>query len=159
MKRWYDIWFLKYKEQHNEIFVIWAIFFCPFSHLTTQKVKILKLEKYYHFTQVYHKWQSYDVRFLRYGAWQTKCFVILDHFLPTYHLKTWKMKIWKNEKNTLRNHILHKCTKNHDHMLQCSWDTMRDVRNWTCSKKSSLFCKSVTLVSSITFGLLKVLLK
>ena len=33
------------------------------------------------FTHVYHKWQSYDVWFLRYGAWRTKFFVILDHFL------------------------------------------------------------------------------
>ena len=33
---------------------------------------------------MYHKWQSYDVWFLRYGVWQTEFFVILDHFLPFY---------------------------------------------------------------------------
>ena len=53
----------------------WTIF-CPFTPLTTQKIKILKKWKkawrYYHFTQVYHKWQSYDVWFLRYEAWLTK---------------------------------------------------------------------------------------
>ena len=62
----------------------WTIF-CPFTSLTTWKIKILKNEKnswrYYHFTQVYHKWQSYGVWFLRYGAWRTEVFVILDHFL------------------------------------------------------------------------------
>ena len=35
---------------------------------------------YYHFTNVYHKLQSYDVWFLRYGMQQTEIFVILDHF-------------------------------------------------------------------------------
>ena len=38
----------------------WAIL-CHFGSLTTQKIKILKLKKntwrYYHFTNVYHKWQ------------------------------------------------------------------------------------------------------
>ena len=69
---------------------------CHFGHffalsplLTTQKIKILKTykkntQRYYHFTNVYHKWQSYDVWFLRYGAWRTEFFVILDYFLPFY---------------------------------------------------------------------------
>ena len=43
---------------------------------------------YYHFTLVYHKWRSYDACFLRYGAWQTKFFVILDYFLPFYPRKS-----------------------------------------------------------------------
>ena len=38
----------------------------------------------YHFTHIYHKWQSFDVWFLRYGAWWTKFFIILDHFLDFY---------------------------------------------------------------------------
>ena len=47
---------------------------------------------------VYHKWQSYDVWFLRNGAWQTNFFVILDHFLPFYpanNPKNWNLKKWK----------------------------------------------------------------
>ena len=55
----------------------WTIF-CPFTPLTTQKIKILKkwgkkksTWVYYHFTQVHHKWRSYDVWFLRYEVWQT----------------------------------------------------------------------------------------
>ena len=31
-----------------------------------------------------HKWQSYDVWLLRYRAWHTESFVILDRFLPFY---------------------------------------------------------------------------
>ena len=40
--------------------------------------------KYHYFTQVYHKWQSYDVWFLRCAVQQTEFFVILDYFLPFY---------------------------------------------------------------------------
>ena len=61
--------------------------FCPFTPLIAQKIKFFKKWKkntwrYHHFTQVYHKWQSYDVWLLRSQAWLTECFVILDHFLP-----------------------------------------------------------------------------
>ena len=58
--------------------------------------------RYYHFTHVYHRWQSYDVWFLRYWGRQTKFFVVLDHFLPFYHPKNPKKnKFWKNEKKCL----------------------------------------------------------
>ena len=33
---------------------------------------------------MHHKWQSYDVWFLRYGTQWTELFVIWDHFLPLY---------------------------------------------------------------------------
>ena len=69
---------------HN--FLSFWTMFCPF----TQKIKIEKNEKNtnrYNFTHVYHKWQSYDLRFLRYGTWQTRIFVTLDHFLH-FHTPT-----------------------------------------------------------------------
>ena len=37
----YDVWFLRYGVQQTEFFSFWTIF-CPFSPLTTQKIKILK---------------------------------------------------------------------------------------------------------------------
>ena len=46
------------------------------SPLTYWKIKSLKPWRYYHFTNVYHKWQSYDVWLLRYGAQQTKIMTI-----------------------------------------------------------------------------------
>ena len=71
-------------------FSFWAIC-CPFNSppprlsLTTRKIKMKKSTwRYYHFTHVYHKWQSHDVWFLKYGAWQTEFFVILDLFWPFY---------------------------------------------------------------------------
>ena len=55
-------------------FSSWAIF-CPFTPLTTQKIKILKNWKkawrYHHFTHAYQKLWSHDVWFLRQGAQQT----------------------------------------------------------------------------------------
>ena len=63
-------------ECNRQNFLSFQTIFCLFNHLTTQKIKILKKLKkntwrYHDFTQVYHKWQSHDVRFLRYEAWQT----------------------------------------------------------------------------------------
>ena len=120
----YDVWFLKYWARETGSF--WTIF-CLYTLLTTQKIKILKNQKnawrYYHFTNVYHKWQSYDVRFLRYGVWRTEFFVILDHFLPFYPPKNLKNENFKKmKKNPGDIIILHKYKKNHDHMLYCSWD-------------------------------------
>ena len=51
-----------------------------------KKSKFWKNEKntwrYYHFTNVYHKWQSYDVWFLRYGVQQTELLVFWTIFSP-----------------------------------------------------------------------------
>ena len=81
----YGSWDIKC-NRHNFL-SFWTVF-CPFTPLTTQNIKILKDEKntwrYYHFTQVYHNWQSYDVWFLRYKAWQTGFFVIWECFLLFY---------------------------------------------------------------------------
>ena len=64
--------------------------FCSFTPLTTQKIKIKKKEyektawRYYHFTQVSHKWQSHDLWLLRYWGRSREFFVILDHYLHFY---------------------------------------------------------------------------
>ena len=57
--------------------------------------------RYHHFTHVYQKPQSYEVRFLRYGVRQTEFFVILVYFLPFYPLTTHKIKILKKWKKKL----------------------------------------------------------
>ena len=80
-----------------EIWIATDIIFCfsgPFFALLpsygSRKSKFWKNEKkknpwkYYDFTKVYYKWQSYDVWFLRYGVQRTEHFVILDCFLPFY---------------------------------------------------------------------------
>ena len=67
------------------------------------EIKKKKTWRYYHFTNVHHKWHSYDIWLLRYGVQQTDLFVILDHFLLFYPppLTTWKINILKKWKKTL----------------------------------------------------------
>ena len=57
--------------------------------------------RYYHLTNMYHKWQSYDVWFMRYRVQQTECFAILDLFCPFTPLAIPKIKILKKWKNHL----------------------------------------------------------
>ena len=78
----------------------WIIFY-PFSpdNLENQNLKIEKTTwRYYHFTHLHHKSQSFDVWFLRHGTRQTEFFVIHDRFLPFYPLWTQKIKIKKKWK-------------------------------------------------------------
>ena len=120
----------------TDIIAILSLFF-PFLHHWWQKLKFEKnvkknIWRYHYFTQVYHKWQSYDVWVLRYGAWKTESLVILDIFCPFTSLTTQKNLNFEKMNETPggiiilykcpQNHDHIKCTKNHDHMLYCSWD-------------------------------------
>ena len=92
----------------------WAIF-CPLPPNNPENQKLKKKNSwiYHHFTQMYHKWHSYDAWFLRYETWQTEFFVILGHFLSFYHTNNTKIQnLKKMKKSTWKYHILHKCTKN-----------------------------------------------
>ena len=51
-------------------------------------------------TMMYHKWQSYDIWFLRYEVWQTEFFVILDHYLPFYPPNNLKNQNFEKLKKT-----------------------------------------------------------
>ena len=62
---------------------------------------------------------------------QTKCFVILDHFLPFYLTNNLKNQNFERlKKHTGDINILHKFTKSHDHMLYCSLDMARNRFNY-----------------------------
>ena len=59
-----------------------------------------------------------------------RIFLFWTTFYPFTPLTIWKIKTFKKWKKTHGDIIvLNKCTKNHDHMLHCSWDTMRDGCN------------------------------
>ena len=88
---------------------------------------------------------DHDVWFLRYKAWQTECFVILDYFLPFSPLTIQKIKILH------KCIILHKCNKNHDHMLYCSWDMARDVCNFYFSFRA-IFCSFIIILHQCTIN-------
>ena len=99
----YDVWFLRYGV-HQTIFCPSGPFFALLPLYEPIKSNFEKNEKkkiwrYYHFTNVHHKRQSYDVWFLRYGVQRTQFFVILGYFLPFYPTNnSKKSKFWKNGK-------------------------------------------------------------
>ena len=81
----------------------WVIF-CPFSPLTNQKIKILKLKK-------------------KHGVRQTEFFVILQRFLsfyPPIDLENQNFEKLKQPPGDII--ILHKRIKNNDHTLYCFLD-------------------------------------
>ena len=80
------------KMSGKQNFLLFWTIFCPFTPLTTQKIKILKKWKkaYYHFTLLHHKWRSYDVWFLRHGVRQTEFLSFWTIFCPFNPLTTQK---------------------------------------------------------------------
>ena len=78
----YSSWDIECDEHF--FFVILNHFLPFFYPLANPKKNVLrnwkKAWRYYNFTHVCHKWQLYDVWFLRYQVWQAESFVILDHF-------------------------------------------------------------------------------
>ena len=107
---------------HN--FLSFQAIYCLFAQLLTPKIKIRKnLDILSFYTcvpliriicMVPEIWSSTDRIF----------FVILGNFLLFYLANT-----LKNEKNPRDIIILHKCTKNHDHLLYCSRDIAHDGCN------------------------------
>ena len=103
----YGSWVIQH-DRH--IFLsFWTVFFL-FTPLTTKKSKILKKWKKHleilSFYKVYHKWQSYDVWFMRYGAWWIEFFVILDwflHFYPCKNPQNQNLKSLDSKSNYLAN--------------------------------------------------------
>ena len=79
----YGSWDMKHDKQN----CYFGLFFAILPPWQPEKPKFWKIEKnswrYYHFTLVNHKWQSNNVWFLRYWAWQTYSFC---HFGPFFAL-------------------------------------------------------------------------
>ena len=70
-----------------------------------------------------------------YCSWDMACdgcnyFSFWAIFCPFTPVTAWKIKIKKkNENNRWRYHHFTQCTRNHDHMLYCSWDMAHDRCN------------------------------
>ena len=111
----------KYKVGQTEIFAILS--FQPFDKLKNHNFNIEKNTwRYYHFTYLHHKRQSYDVWFLRSGAWRTEFFAILDHFFHFYPLNNPKNQNFRKIKKPRGVIIaLHMCTINENHMMYGCW--------------------------------------
>ena len=94
----YDVWFLRYQAWQTN-FLSFRTMFCPFTPLTTQKIKILKKMK----------------KLLEYQKWKSYC-----PFTPLPpSLTTQRMKFWKKTPGDII--IFLKCTINENHMIYCSW--------------------------------------
>ena len=143
----YDVWFLRYWVRLMEFFCYLGPFFALLPPKQTEKSKFWKKEKttwrYYHFKQLYHKRQSYGVWFLTYEAWRTEFFVILDHY-PSNNTKNQNFEKLKKMPGDII--ILHKCTTNHDHMLYCSLDKVRNGCHF-CFLLWAIFCPFDSLTS------------
>ena len=76
---------------------------------------------------------NHDIWFLRYINCNRQNFLSYwDIFCPFTPLTAQKVKIsekWKKHISYEHIIILHKCTKNHDHRLYCSWDMVHDRCN------------------------------
>ena len=64
----------------------------------------------------------------------------MSRFLPFYHSNSLKNQNLKKKKKRPGDIILHKCTKNYDHMLYSSWDMARDLCNSYFSFWPFFFC-------------------
>ena len=97
------VWFLRYGSQRMAFLSFWSVFslLAPSEPRKSKYWKNEKSTSRYNFTNVCHKWQSYDVWFLRYGARRMEFFVILTIFYPFFTpLTTQKIKVLKNWKKT-----------------------------------------------------------
>ena len=75
----------------------------------------------------YHKWQSYDIWFLRYGTWQPEFFVILGHFLPFYPSNNPENHYFEKIKKTPWDIIILQMSSiNDNHMMYGLWDMQCD---------------------------------
>ena len=113
--RSYDIWFLKYKMPQTEIFVIFGHFLPlqPPDNPQNQNFKIKKknIWKYYHFTHLHHKLQSY-------GSWDME-------------RNRQKIKILKKWRKTPEDIIISQmCTINVSHKMYGSWDMECNGQNF-----------------------------
>ena len=95
--------------------------FCPFIPLTTWKIKTLKKGNKNLEISFFYKCTVNENHRI-YGSWDMKrgrlnFFVILGHFFPFYPTNSKNQNLEKMKKTRGGIVSLHKCTKNHDHMI------------------------------------------
>ena len=123
----------------------WTIF-CHFSPLTAWKMKTSKMKKKPGDIIILHKYTKNPYHWL-YCSWDMVCYGCNCYFhfrlyfsllLPPPPSNSPKNENFKTMKMA-GDIILHNCTKNHDHMLYCSWDAVCDGCNCYFSFWAILF--------------------
>ena len=125
--RSYDAWFLRYKAQQTEFFVILGHYlpFDPPNNLKKQSFE--KMKKTPEDNIILHLHTTND-DYTMYSSWDMEgnrqnFFVILDYFLPFYPSNNRENQNFEKMKNIpIDIIILHVCTINENHMMQGSWD-------------------------------------
>ena len=131
-------------DRCNCYILFWAIF-CPFTPLTAQKIKISKKwKKLLKISSFYICVPKIIIRWCAVPEIWCMMDVIIFHFGPFFctftPLQAKKIKIKKKikKKRPWDIIILHKCAKNHDHMLHCYWDMVHD--RWNYFSFWAIFC-------------------
>ena len=142
----YGPWSIRCDRQK---FLSFWVIFCSFSPLTTWKIKILKLKK----TPgdiIILSMCTINYNHMMHGSWAMESDRIFCYFGPFFallHPKNSKNQNFEKMKQVPRDIIiLHKCTKNHDHMLYCSWDMNHDRCNCYFSFWA-MFCPFTSLTA------------
>ena len=118
----------------QNVLSLWTVF-CPFTpHMDPENQNFEKMKKTLEDIIILQMFTINDSRMI-YGfsdrVHQTKFFVILEHFVLFYLPNNLKNQNFEKLKKTPGDIInLHKCTKNHDHMLYCSLDIARNGCNY-----------------------------
>ena len=103
----YDVFLLRYRARQREFFVILDCFLSFYPPMDPESQNFEKMKQMLgdiilHMCTIN---DSYNVWLLRYGAWQTEFFVILDHFLYFYPLDNPKSQHFeKMKKDAWRYH-------------------------------------------------------
>ena len=110
----------------DRIFCHFGAFLAILPTLKTWKIKILK--KWNKLLEILSFNTSVPkIMIIRYTVpeiWCVMDVIVVFHFGLILALLHKKWKFEENEKNIWRFIILHKCAKNHDHTLYCSWDAV-----------------------------------
>ena len=132
----YELQLLKYRLRQRDVFVILG-HFLPFycinnpKNWTFEKNEKKNTRRYHHFTLGHHKLWSYYVWFLRYGAWQTKFFLMFWSFFALLPQENQNFEMMKEVSGDII--ISHMCTKNYDQIMFNTWDMVHDKQTdrWT----------------------------
>ena len=153
------IWGMLLETQWDrQTILLFRAIFCPFNPLKTRKIKILKkseihlemssfyicVPKIMIWCMLPEIWSITDIIFYHFRS----IFVVSAPENPgNQNFKKIKKKKKKKKKPPRDIIILHKCTKNQDHMLYCSWDMVHDGCNyfsfWT------IFCPFISPASHL----------
>ena len=126
----YDVWFLRYEVRLTEFCSYFGSFFALLPLLPTSNLENQAFEKMKKMPgHILNKW-TINVNHIMYGSWnmnrnrQNFC-----HFGPFFCFYCTNQNFEKKKKSPGDILILHKGTKNNDHMLYCSWDMVQDDCN------------------------------